>query len=116
MHQDTEPESPDATIFVLVHGGAHGAWAFGRLASLLVQEGHQVVAQDLPGHGLGAGFPRSYTTRPLNLQEFATEPSPIAHLSLRDYSEQVIGCFGGSLHGCPTAGSSSSGTAWPGSC
>jgi pimeloyl-ACP methyl ester carboxylesterase len=89
--KQTTPADPDGKIFVLVHGGAHGAWAFERLASLLVQEGHHVVARDLPGHGLGARFPRSYTARPLNPQEFATEPSPIAHLTLRDYRDQVTG-------------------------
>ncbi|MDR8408026.1 alpha/beta hydrolase [Nonomuraea sp. 3-1Str] len=76
---------------MLVHGGAHGAWAFERLASLLVQEGHRVIARDLPGHGLGARLPRSYTTRPLNPQAFATEPSPVAHMTLRDYRDQVTG-------------------------
>ncbi|MFB9831045.1 alpha/beta fold hydrolase [Actinoallomurus acaciae] len=92
MNRETEqaiPAGSDTKTFVLVHGGAHGAWAFERLASLLVQEGHHVVARDLPGHGLGARFPHSYTTRPLNPQEFATEPSPVAHLTLRDYRDQV---------------------------
>ena len=89
--EPTTPKNPDAKIFVLVHGGAHGAWAFERLTSLLVQEGHHVVARDLPGHGLGARFPRSYATSPLNPQEFATEPSPIAHVTLRDYRDQVTG-------------------------
>ncbi|MEW9534179.1 alpha/beta hydrolase [Microbispora sp. NPDC049125] len=90
MRTSVNREEP-VKAFVLVHGGAHGAWAFGRLAPLLAQEGHHVVAQDLPGHGLGARFPRSYTTRPLNPQEFATEPSPLAHLTLRDYCDQVTG-------------------------
>ncbi|MBO2440449.1 alpha/beta fold hydrolase [Actinomadura nitritigenes] len=92
MNPETEPGhsvNPEAKIFVLVHGGAHGAWAYERLAAHLLQEGHHVVAQDLPGHGLKARFPRSYTTRPLNPQEFATEPSPIAHLTLRDYCDHV---------------------------
>ncbi|MFB4299635.1 alpha/beta fold hydrolase [Actinomadura sp. NTSP31] len=90
MTADTRPAGPaDAKIFVLVHGGAHGAWAFERVTSLLVKEGHHVVAQDLPGHGLNARLPRSYAARPLDPQEFATEPSPLAHVTLRDYCEQV---------------------------
>lgn len=80
---------PDAKIFVLVHGGAHGAWAFERVTSRLVKEGHHVAAQDLPGHGLNARLPRSYVARPLDPKEFATEPSPLAHVTLRDYCEQV---------------------------
>jgi pimeloyl-ACP methyl ester carboxylesterase len=90
MEQRTPVAEPEAKTFVLVHGGAHGAWAFERLTSILVQEGHHVVARDLPGHGLGARFPRSYTTRPMNPRAFATEPSPIAHLTLADYRDQVI--------------------------
>jgi pimeloyl-ACP methyl ester carboxylesterase len=88
--EQTGSADPEAKTFVLVHGGAHGAWAFERLAALLIQEGHHVVARDLPGHGLGARFPRSYTTRPVNPRDFATEPSPIAHLTLGDYCDQVI--------------------------
>jgi pimeloyl-ACP methyl ester carboxylesterase len=80
----------DGKVFVLVHGGGHGAWAFERLTPLLVEQGHSVVARDLPGHGLQARLPRSYSTRPLDPQAFATEPSPIAHLTLRDYSDQVV--------------------------
>jgi pimeloyl-ACP methyl ester carboxylesterase len=91
MTQETEQRSPDGKVFVLVHGGAHGAWAFERLAALLVQEGHHVLARDLPGHGLGARLPHSYTARPLDPGQFATEPSPLAHLTLRDYRDQVTG-------------------------
>jgi pimeloyl-ACP methyl ester carboxylesterase len=92
MNRETAPPTTkDPKIFVLVHGGAHGAWAFERLTSLLVREGHQVVARDLPGHGLGARFPRSYATGPLDPQAFATEPSPVADVTLRDYRDQVIG-------------------------
>ncbi|WP_202866648.1 alpha/beta fold hydrolase [Kribbella voronezhensis] len=93
MTHETGPSSApyqEGKIFVLVHGGGHGAWAFERLTPLLVQEGHYVVARDLPGHGLRARVPRSYTTRPLHAQEFAHEPSPIAHLRLADYRDQVI--------------------------
>jgi pimeloyl-ACP methyl ester carboxylesterase len=93
--QPTAPANQAAKIFVLVHGGAHGAWAFERLTALLVQAGHHVVARDLPGHGLAARFPRSYATRPLNPQQFATEPSPIAHVTLRDYSDQVTATIRG---------------------
>jgi pimeloyl-ACP methyl ester carboxylesterase len=37
--------------FVLVHGAWHGAWCWERLAPLLRERGHAVVAPDLPGHG-----------------------------------------------------------------
>jgi len=36
------------TTFALVHGGWHGAWCWERLAPLLQQAGHDVMAMDLP--------------------------------------------------------------------
>lgn len=77
-------------VFVLVHGGAQGAWAFEKLAWPLTRDGHQVVARDLPGHGLRARFPRSYLERPYDPDRFATEPSPLAQLSAQDYADDVI--------------------------
>jgi len=91
----SNPGSRTRKIFVLVHGGAHGAWAFQRLASLLVQEGQHVIAQDLPGHGLLARFPDSYLERPLDPEKFATEPSPVARITLQDYADQVIATIRG---------------------
>jgi pimeloyl-ACP methyl ester carboxylesterase len=38
-------------IYVLIHGGNHGAWCWDKVASLLRKEGHLVEAPDLPGHG-----------------------------------------------------------------
>lgn len=77
-------------VFVLVHGSFHGAWAFEKLTPLLVQQGHQVIARDLPGHGLQARFPRSYLERQLDLKAFAAEPSPIAKIRLRDCADPII--------------------------
>src|SRR5882757_405082 len=37
--------------FVLVHGGAHGAWCWDRLLSEIDDLGHEAIAMDLPGHG-----------------------------------------------------------------
>lgn len=37
--------------FILIHGAWHGAWCWERVAPLLVAEGHQVLAPDLPGMG-----------------------------------------------------------------
>jgi Alpha/beta hydrolase family len=40
-------------LFVLVHGGWHGGWCFGRLAEELEDRGHEVAAPDLPCEELG---------------------------------------------------------------
>lgn len=82
--------SVNGKVFVLLHGAFHGAWVFERLTPLLVQEGHHVVARDMPGHGLRARFPRSYFQRPLDLETFSTEPSPLAQLRLQDYADEVV--------------------------
>jgi pimeloyl-ACP methyl ester carboxylesterase len=55
-------------VFVLVHGGRHGAWCWDRLLPWLTTAGARVLAPDLPGHGadrtpLAALTPRSYVDR-----------------------------------------------------
>lgn len=77
-------------VFVLIHGGGHGGWAYGQVTPYLVQEGHAVVAPDLPGHGAHARFPRSWWTRVQEPEKFATEPSPTAGLTLSELGEAVV--------------------------
>ena len=38
-------------IFVLIHGSGNGGWCWDKVAPLLTQAGHEVIAPDLPGHG-----------------------------------------------------------------
>jgi pimeloyl-ACP methyl ester carboxylesterase len=77
-------------VFVLVHGAGQGAWAFGKVAWPLARDGHQVIARDLPGHGLRARYPQSYLERPSDPDRFATEPSPLAQLSAQDFADELI--------------------------
>jgi pimeloyl-ACP methyl ester carboxylesterase len=37
--------------FVLVHGGSHGGWCWGKLIPELTALGHDAIGPDLPGHG-----------------------------------------------------------------
>jgi len=37
--------------FVLIHGGFHGAWCWGRTIPELKTLGHEAIAIDIPGHG-----------------------------------------------------------------
>jgi pimeloyl-ACP methyl ester carboxylesterase len=39
------------STFVLIHGSGNGGWCWDKVAPLLTQAGHEVVAPDLPGHG-----------------------------------------------------------------
>ena len=41
--------------FVLVHGGAHGAWCWQKTEAELRQLGHETEAVELPGHGTRVG-------------------------------------------------------------
>ena len=75
--------------FVLVHGSWHGAWCYAKVLPHLIEAGHMAIALDLPGHGLSAQFPRSYSVRPLDAAAFATEPSPLAKTALDDYVKAI---------------------------
>lgn len=39
------------STFVLLHGAWHGGWVWDRVTPLLKEQGHTVIAPDLPGHG-----------------------------------------------------------------
>ena len=82
---------PGRRTFVLQHGSWNSSGVWERVAHLLVGAGHAVVARDLPGCGLNALFPQSYSSRPLNVAAFSAEPSPLAGLKLDDYANSVIG-------------------------
>ncbi len=88
------------TVFVLVHGSWHGAWCFEQVAVDLVQRGQTVITPDLPGHGRLARFPASYFQRPLPLPgAFNVEPSPVAHVTLDDYVQHIVGMVEAVTHG-----------------
>ena len=75
--------------FLLIHGSWHGAWCFGLVANALIDNGFDVIAQDLPGFGLNAQFPSSYLAGNLN----PNQVSPLAQITLDDWvqsPEQAI--------------------------
>ncbi|MEO0999852.1 MAG: alpha/beta fold hydrolase [Pseudomonadota bacterium] len=78
------------TGFVLVHGSWHGAWCWGLVEPYLNAMGHVTVPVDLPGHGLNALIPASFTARPLDPAAFASEPSPLAEIPIDAYADAVI--------------------------
>jgi len=41
----------NSATYVLVHGAWHGGWCWERVIPLLENQGHRVIAPDLPGHG-----------------------------------------------------------------
>ena len=48
-------------IFVLIHGGWHGAWCWQRVVPLLRAAGHAVLAPDLPSMGDDQADPATVT-------------------------------------------------------
>jgi len=55
--------------YVLVHGAAHGAWCWKKVAPILQRNGHTVVTPDLPGHG--------------------SDRTPIQDISLKAYTDRI---------------------------
>jgi len=74
--------------FLLVHGAWHNALHWRRVVEALSARGHQVVAIDLPGHGLEARFPRAYVTG--DAAGLREERSPQAGITLEDCATAVV--------------------------
>ena len=67
------------STFVLVHGAWHGGWCWYKVAALLRQKGHTVLAPDLPAHGrdqtpINAVSMQSYAQRVVDVMRTANEP------------------------------------------
>ena len=67
------------SVFILVHGAWHGGWCWRKVARLLENAGHVVLAPDLPGHGddrtpLSRVSFASYTERVCEAIDGASEP------------------------------------------
>ena len=74
---------------VVLHGThTSSAWASGLVTELTLR-GHRAVAVDLPGHGAEAFYPASYQA-PQDPAAFATEPSPLATITIDDYVDRVV--------------------------
>lgn len=76
--------------FVLVHGSFHDHHTWQFVTPLLEAAGHSAVAIDLPGSGIYANYPSSYLSRPVNLEQFAVEPSLNADVTQEERTEAVI--------------------------
>jgi pimeloyl-ACP methyl ester carboxylesterase len=76
-------------IFVFVHGTHSSGASWLDLVNELTLRGHRAIAVDLPGHGTNGFFPHSYQA-PQDVRGLATEPSPLADLTLDDYADHVI--------------------------
>ncbi|RED37388.1 alpha/beta fold hydrolase [Paenibacillus sp. VMFN-D1] len=58
------------STFVLVHGSWHGAWCWENIIPKLEEEGHRVIAFDLPGHG--------------------QDQTPFSEINLKSYTDRLI--------------------------
>ena len=87
--KDTTAGERRPPTLVLVHGTNSSSYFCSGLITELTLRGHRCVAVDLPGHGAEGFFPRSYQA-PQDLEGLATEPSPLAKITIDDYVERVV--------------------------
>jgi pimeloyl-ACP methyl ester carboxylesterase len=74
-------------VFVLIHGAWHRGAHWEPVVDRLTDAGYQVSVPDLPGCGSFSEVPESYLSE--DSAEFESEPSPLATLSLDDWTDAV---------------------------
>jgi pimeloyl-ACP methyl ester carboxylesterase len=79
------------TPIVLVHGLWHGSWCWSLVTEELAVRGISVIAVDLDGHGLKHRSPQSRWARPFDRETYATEPSPVGHVTASSAAETLVG-------------------------
>jgi pimeloyl-ACP methyl ester carboxylesterase len=82
--------SEGKAVFVLVHGGWHSHSAWDRVVSILEADGHVALTLDLPGAGANAIAPASLSRHPFDAEAFASEPSPVAHVTQEQRTRAVV--------------------------
>ncbi|WP_408404122.1 alpha/beta fold hydrolase [Paraburkholderia aspalathi] len=87
--------SGELPTLVLVHGSLHGAFCWARVTPFLVAAGFKVLPVDLPGCGLNGRFPVSSYARPFDAAAYSSELSPVASVTLEDYTQAVGSGFNG---------------------
>jgi pimeloyl-ACP methyl ester carboxylesterase len=85
--------------FVFVHGAWHGGWCWAEVVRLLAEQGYGSLVVDLPGHGVTARMPVSYTSKPQNLAALSTEVSALAAVTPTDYRDHVLKIIRGLVAG-----------------
>jgi pimeloyl-ACP methyl ester carboxylesterase len=76
---------------VLVHGSWHGSWCWCLVTEHLAGLGVPAVAVDLDGHGLKGPSPAARWGRPFDPAAYATEPSPVAGVTVSSVAATLIG-------------------------
>jgi pimeloyl-ACP methyl ester carboxylesterase len=76
--------------FVFVHGAWHNSASWRYVISCLRDRGYAARSLDLPGAGVHAKFPLSYTERPLDVAAFAQESSPTASVTQAERTQAVL--------------------------
>jgi pimeloyl-ACP methyl ester carboxylesterase len=81
------PGGDGPRTYLLVHGTHSAGVHLAGVAGELQRRGHRAVTVDLPWHGNEAFVPEAYQRQ--DLDALATEPSPLAGLTLDDYAHRV---------------------------
>lgn len=93
--------SPGSTPILFLHGSWHGAWCWTEVITRLVPYDRPTLAVDMAGHGLRARRPDCLTVRPFDLDELATEVSPVAEVGLDQAAELLVSQIKGLGRGGP---------------
>lgn len=75
---------------ILVHGFWHGSWCWNAVSAELASRGVPSVAVDMAGHGLHGASPAARWSRPFDPVAFASEPSPVAHVTASSAGRHLV--------------------------
>lgn len=75
---------------VLLHGFWHGTWCWAGVIEELAARSRVCAAVEMAGHGLHALHPASGARTSPRQDEFATEPSPVGHITLDAAADLLV--------------------------
>ena len=80
----------DRAPIVLLHGFWHGTWCWAGVIEDLAARSRVCAAVEMAGHGLHAQHPASAARTSPRHDEFATEPSPVGHVTLDAAADLLV--------------------------
>jgi pimeloyl-ACP methyl ester carboxylesterase len=82
--------SATRAVFVLIHGGWHNHSAWDKVTPILRANGFLALTLDLPGAGVNAIAPASFSCSPFDPAAFAAERSPIAGITQGQRTQAAV--------------------------
>jgi len=82
--------STPGTPVLFLHGFWHGTWCWSEVLARVTSAGARALAVDMAGHGLRARRPAAAAARPFDPARLASEPSPVAGVTLDEASDLLV--------------------------